>query len=442
MSTHEQSEAFRAGQAALAAGSYDAARRHFRAVEEEAGTASETYAQLRAADALLEEGKLVAAARLYDAVLGRNPSVAGAHAGLARIALLTDHLEEGKVHAVTCMKLAPECGLGFTLVGLVLERLDEEDQAVALLQKGVALSPDDALCRLHLGRVLAARGDVTSAIDTLEVAVRLAPERPDPYLFLGLAHRVAQRYDRAIEALRRATTLAPTRRDVWATLGDVFFEVRDFEAARAAYDAGLTACGEHPLLLERVLSATMMLDDPSAAVGYLERQLAVAPNHERGWLNLANLSMVAGLFSKAEAAVRALLARNPSSWEAHYVLGNLFAATDALELAERAYRQAMALDSTEWKPLLNLATMLLEGTDPERYPEALALLDKASLLAPEDEWRIPYDRALALTRLGRRAEALAAAAAIVKAAPAEHPISREARRLVANLEERTLARAG
>jgi tetratricopeptide (TPR) repeat protein len=429
------SDLFSRAEQALKAGAYDEAKKLFREDEEAKGSRADSLAKLQAADAKLAAGDLNAAAALYETVLERNPSVAEAYQGLGRIALFTGNLDAAKVHAMAAVRLAPRHGMGWTLVGLVHESLGEHDLVLDALKKGAELSPDVFLCQFNLGRYLASRGRAQEAVAALTQATGLAPTNPDGFLFLGLAYKVGKQYRLALKALEKAKDLAPKSLDAWATLGDVLFELREFKAARDMLDQGLAACGDHPALLEKALAATMMLDDVPGAVAYLERELKVAPQHEQAWLNLANVSILAGDYDKAEKVAKHLLEKNPRQWEAHFVLGNLYAAAPVPQKAEAAYRKARECAPKQWRPLVNLATLFIEGADASRYPEALSLLDEAAALAPKAEWRVPYNRALALTRLGRKDEALALARAIQRDAPTNHPLVAEAKKLESNLLE-------
>lgn len=427
------SELFRRAEQALKAGSYDEAKKLFREDEEAKGSRADSVAKLQAADAKLAAGDLNGAAELYEAVLERNPSVSEAYQGLGRISLFTGQLDAAKVHAMAAVRLAPRQGLGWTLVGLVHESLEEHEQALPALQKGAELSPDVFLCQFNLGRYLASRGRAQEAVAALTKATGLSPTNADGFLFLGLAYKVGKQHRLALKALEKAKDLAPKSVDAWATLGDVLFELREFQAARDILDRGLAACGDHPALLEKVLAATMMLDDAPGAAAYLERELKVVPEHEQAWLNLANVSILTGEYDKAEKVAKHLLEKNPKQWEAHFVLGNLYAAAPVPDKAEAAYRKAMACAPNEWRPVVNLATLFLEGNQAAKYPEALSLLEKAATLAPKTEWRVPYNTALAFTRLGKTEQALSIVRAIQKDAPASHPMVAEAKKLESNL---------
>jgi tetratricopeptide (TPR) repeat protein len=430
-----QSELYRRGVEQLKAGNYEEAKRLFRENEEKAGTASETKALLHEAETRLSKGDLQGAAPLYDQLLERNPSLPEVYLGLARIALFTEELEAARVHAMGAVRLGPGLGLSWALMGLVHEASGDMKSALEHLGKAIELSPTVFLCQFNYGRVMAAAGHPAQAIMSLTQATELEPRNPNGFYILGMAYKQAHQYESALKAFDQAKELDPKNVDTWATLADVLFEVKEFQAARDMLDQGLARCGDHPALLEKALATAMMLSDVEGAIGYVERELKVVPNHEQGWLNLAHLRALKEDFEGSEEAARELLRRNPKSWEAWFHLGNLFEAIPDEAKAEEAYRHAVERAPGNWKTLTNLAGLLVQMTSKEKNAEALPLLEKALPLAPQGEWRVHYNLALAHTRLGNRERALELARQIQREAPAADAMVEEARKLESNLQE-------
>lgn len=431
-----QSELYKRGFEQLKAGNYEEARRLFKENEDKAGTTAATLGLVQKAEAQLAAGDVKSAAALYEQVLDRNPSIPETYLGLARLALFTNDLESAKVHATAATRLAPKTGLAWTLLGMVHESQGDTAGALQHLRKGSELSPNTFLCQFNYGRALAAAGQPKEGIMPLMAATGLEPKNPDGFYTLGIAYKEAKQYENALRAFEKAKDLAPKNLDTWATLADVLFEVKEFKAARDILDRALATCGDHPALLEKALAAAMMLNDPEGGAAYVERELKVVPKHEQGWLNLAGLYLLTKDYDKSEQAAKTLLEKNPKNWEAWFHLGNLYEASPELEgKAEDAYRKAIELGPKEWRPLMNLGVLFVESTNAKKHAEAVSLLEKAQALAPKDEWRIPYNLALAYTRLGKKDQALALAQKIQREAPAEHVMAVEARRLESNLRE-------
>jgi tetratricopeptide (TPR) repeat protein len=430
-----QSELYQCGLEQLRAGHFDEATRCFAMNEQKAGEAARTAALLRQAEALLAKGELEAAAGLFEQVLERNPSLAGAYLGLTRISLAAGELAAARVHATAASSLAPTHGLAWTLLGLVQEASGEADAALGNVKKGAELAPGLFLCQVSSGRMLLAAGQCAEAVEPLFRATRLEPLNFEAHSLLAAGYRASGQRERAIEALESATRLAPERVGGYAALGDALFEGKAYRAARSALDRGLANCGESPVLLEKALACAMMLADWAGAARYVQRELAVVPEHERGWMNLASLQLLTGEADKSEQTAKELLARSPNCWEAWFHLGNLYEAVPLEAMAEEAYRRAVALAPGQWKPLMNLAGLLVQLTVREKNLEAVGLLEQATTLAPKEEWRVTYNLALARTRLGERGAALALAREVIARWPDNPEALKQARVLEANLLE-------
>lgn len=432
-----QTELFRQGLAELKAGRYAEARKLFAENEEKTGTTAKSKDLLKKAEANLAAGKLDEAASQLDELLDLNPTNPDVYFGLARIALFTGQVADAKTHAMAAVKVAPQLPLGWTLLGLVNESEGDLKGALANLEKGAQLGQRVFLCQFNFGRLLTSEGRAGDGVPYLIKATELEPKNADGFIILGLALRQLKQYEKALKALEQGKDAAPKNPDGWATFADVLFEVKEFKAAREVLDRGLDAVGEHPALLEKATACAMMLNDTEGAVQYIERELLVAPHHDQAWLNLANLSMLTGDLDRSEQAAKALIKKDPTMWEAWFHLGNLYDAIPDEAKAEDAYRKAASLKGDNWKVLMNFATLLVQTTVKAKHQEAKTLLLKAKTLAPQGEWRVHYNLALAHVRLDENKEALELAREIQsKGAPAD-PIVAEAKKLESNLLEKS-----
>lgn len=430
-----QTELYRRGLESLRAGRFEEATRCFASNEREAGEAAKTAALLRQADELLEGRQLEAAARLFESVLQRNPSFVAAYHGLARIALASGATDAARVHAAAASKLAPAHGLAWTLLGLVEEASGELGQAIPLAEKGARLSPGAPLCQLNLGRMLLSAGRAGEAVGPLFRATCLSPHDASAFRLLAEAHRASGQREQAIRALESAVGIAPRSVESHAALGDALFAQKAYREARQALDRGLDRCGDSPFLLEKALACAMKLEDWEGALRYVQRELAVVPHHERGWLNLAGLQLLTGRTDDSVQTAKQILASNPRCWEAWFHLGNVYEALPEEAPAEDAYRRAVAVAPRQWKPLVNLAALLVQLPEREKHQEAVQLLEQAQPLAPEGEWRATYNLALARARLGERGEALALAREVFARWPGDPEARRRSRVLESNLSD-------
>jgi tetratricopeptide (TPR) repeat protein len=424
---------FARGRRALDLGQYDEARRLFDQHELLLGTQDETKALLASGEARTAAGDVGGAARDFQRALERNPGLAQAWIGQARLALFTGDGASARTHATAATKLDPSLGAGWTMLGLVHEAEGDSMTALELLGRGAEGAPSSFFGQFNLGRVLASVRRFEEAVPVLRRAIALEPKNAAGHETLAIALERWGRLDEAVAAREAVVALLPTNVEAWAALVDLHFGRKALGAALKTAERGLAAGGESPILLEKAIACAMLRDDLEGAVRLLERELKVAPHHERAWLNLANLSILSGDVPRAERLARAFVQQHPARWEGHFLLANLLEGTGRLDDALVAYRAAVAYGPTEWRPHVNLGAALVQHADPAFHREAVEVLTTALRLVPVGEWRALYNLALAKVRVGARDEALALARRIEAEAPPDSSMAAEAQRLRRNL---------
>lgn len=426
-------ELYLKGTRQLKAGQYEEAKRSFRENEEKSGTSGQTAMLLQQAERALNDGALKDAAAQYASVMMRNPGIADAYVGLARVALFNNQLKAARLHATAATRLAPQHGLAWTLLGLVHEAESDTPGALPLVAKGAVLAPSTALCQLNLGRVLVALDRPAEALAPLNAAAELEPHNADMLALLGHAYRLAGQPLLALRWLERARDLEPKRVARWTTLAEALLQAGQFRAATEMMEVGVQQLGEQAALYEIMVAAALMQGDVAGAIATLERQVQGAPEHQQGWENLLNLRLVKGAHAGALEAGQVLTERFPEQWKGWFLLGTVHDAMANTAEAVAAYRKAISLKSDDFRPLTNLATLCLESASTAQTAEAMELLQRALPLAPKGEWRVHYNLALAHAQLGQKAPALEFLRKIQKEADPALPVVADAQRLEATL---------
>ena len=90
-----------------------------------------------------------------------------------------------------------------------LLHLDRPDQAISVLQSGMAQLGGDAEAHGLLGAALARVGNDAAAVSHFEQAVRLDPVRPSNHYNLGVAYEKTARQDWALEGYKQALLRDP-----------------------------------------------------------------------------------------------------------------------------------------------------------------------------------------------------------------------------------------
>lgn len=390
---------------------------------------------LSQAESQMHAGEIDAAAKLFLQAIKADKNAVQAYVGLARASLFLGMTDEAEAYARAGAKVAPESGEVQTALGLVHEAKGEIEQAIPAYRRGAELAPDTFFVRFNCGRALAAAGRHSEGIPHLDRATELDPASYDAHYALGIAYKEAGLIGEAIEAFSAAMDVSPDNLDIYATLADVLIEERDLEMADKILREGLRRSDNHPALLERAASLAMATGNLQMAVDCLELQVKKLPDYSRAWLNLAHVYLLVKQLERSEEAGKRAQELDPKSWEPPYHLGNLYEALRLHDQAEKAYRRAVALAPNEYRPLGNLAGLLIQLDDAERNAEAAPLLERAIQLAPDGEWRLHYNLALAHVKLGETSKALDLLDLILQTAPPENEAVELARVLQSNLFE-------
>lgn len=169
---------------------------------------------LREAVARHQAGDLARAEALYRAVLRTCQQDANALHLLGVALRQRGALEEALAHLDRAVALRPDNPLFLANRGAALADAGRLAEAVADLSRAAAGRPGDATTLRNLGQAMAALGNARAAIDPLSRAVAAAPDAPEPRLALAHALREAGEAKAAVEAARAALARAPAGSEI------------------------------------------------------------------------------------------------------------------------------------------------------------------------------------------------------------------------------------
>ncbi|HEY8156028.1 MAG TPA: tetratricopeptide repeat protein [Myxococcota bacterium] len=246
----------------------------------------------------------------------RNNHVAHINLGLVR--LESRDLRDAAVHLSAALRIAPGSAVAHALLGTVrfeqgraaeaaaeFERalsaagpgddqatwfwglaaaqlaVGQGPQAVASLERAVALQPGSAPLHAHLARALASQGRLADAIARLDEALRLEPGNPELTVLRAVLLERAGRTSEAIAAYREALRLgsqAPDLRNNLAFLlattgsGDLAVVAEAVQLAEQA----VAQLGENPVALATLATAYAAAGRSEEAARTAQRAIAVA----------------------------------------------------------------------------------------------------------------------------------------------------------------------
>lgn len=261
--------------------------------------------------------------------------------------------------------------------------------AAVLLVVGALASPALAGPSTDDARVLRAEamaalnaGDRDTAVKYLTGAARLAPD-PGLWTMVGDMHASLDRFGAAADAWEAALALAPADPGVLERLSRSSAAAGDWQRATDAQ--------------ARLVSAleTRAKADPDGLHRELfaGETLPVRASHRMHLARLSTLAVLAGDFTTAEQAARALVASDRRALDGHLALGYVFLQARELDEAAEAYAEVLALDPHNTVALNNLGTIDYMGRDLKgagaRFEAVLG-----------SDARTPYAESVALANLG------------------------------------------
>ena len=151
------------------------------------------------------------ARELFEQAVALDPQYALAHAYLALALIIEngygrapdDIKQRALTTATTAVRLDPRESRCHVFLGQVHRFRDEYDLAIAHLERGLALNPNDTRGMIHLSTVLGVSGRAEEGIEIIQRAIKI-----DPYLHfywgtLALCLYALKRYEEALEAHRK-----------------------------------------------------------------------------------------------------------------------------------------------------------------------------------------------------------------------------------------------
>ncbi len=200
----------------------------------------------------------------------------------------------------------------WNLRGATFRMLGRPDDAIAALDRAIAVDPAFAGARINRANVLLDRGDDLGALAGFSEAAALTPADPMPRTLVGRVLARLGRPAEAVDQFRQAVTLRPDFADAWRELAAALSTLQRPAEAEAAIVEGLGSNPDNPRLLEA-------------------RLLILRASGQR---------------SQAQALLDGLALRFPQAGWVQFHLGDLKTATDP-EAAIAHLRRAVELEPQE-----------------------------------------------------------------------------------------------
>ena len=175
-------------------------------------------ARLGLGAALQKQNQPGAAAEAFTQVLALEPDHWGAHFNLGQLARIRGDLQTAERHYRAVLDMQPRHVPSLANLGLILLRLERSVDAIAMLERALAIDPALPEVRRRIGIALCGTGQLSHSLPYLEQAV--AESSDDGYLVNGyaLVLLATGQPDAAIAALRSALLRTPDSPELHSNL--------------------------------------------------------------------------------------------------------------------------------------------------------------------------------------------------------------------------------
>jgi protein O-GlcNAc transferase len=278
-------------------------------------------------------------------------------------------------------------------------------QEAEVLYKKMPHNPD----ALHLRGVIAHQlNQNDQAIELINKAVRAQPSNPAYYYSLDTAYRALGRLDEVTAGYQRLLEHTPENAIAWNRLGNA---IKDQGMPAEAVTCYQNAIALKPDFSEAFNNLGIVFaehDELESAIDCYNRALALDPADATTHANLGIVFRKQRKLDQAEECYRKAIALKPDFAAAQTNLGNVLQEQNKLEEAVACFRRALALQPADAVLLLNLGNGLMEL---EKLDEATNCFENALALKPD----FPEAHAQSGACLARKGNPVEAAARFLKA---------------------------
>lgn len=204
---------------------------------------------LAEAQALLDQGKAVAAVRLVRQLLGAHPTDPAVWAFAGRCFLGAGQPRAAAEAFARATAITPQAHHAWSGLSRAARQLGDMGVAVHAARKAATAHPENARYQAILGDLLFRVGHLDYAERRLHRATTLDPSLVVAWLNLAIVRAAQQDSDGALTALAGAQAAAPQRLVVWLRTAEVHLAIGQLAQAEAAVDRAAALAPAHPRVL-------------------------------------------------------------------------------------------------------------------------------------------------------------------------------------------------
>jgi predicted O-linked N-acetylglucosamine transferase (SPINDLY family) len=272
------------------------------------------------------------------------------------------------------LRLDPRCAEAHSELGHALEALQQNDEALACVDRLIDLNPDFIEAYYRRGNLLLASGRLDDAVASFDMMARRDPIHVSTWNNRGNALFQLGQREQALESYNKALALKPTHVAALINRGVALLQPspgtnasrpEQLRHALDDFDRALALAPDQALAWTNRGEALRALGRFEDALASCEQALSINPEIELAWLFRARTLKDIGSVSEAVVACQRLLEINPNSQPALTELGICFALQADAEAAVSCFDRSLAINPDDESTLSNriFALDFLEKSD-------------------------------------------------------------------------------
>ncbi len=376
-----------------------------------------TQSRKKAADALLQENRLVEARELYakicridtaDAqawfrlgvissqlgdfvetenccrrVLAVEPHLSDAGFLMASALEAQGKLDEAEARYRQALRLKPASAEGHARLGMVLQRTGKLESAQANYRESLRLDPRQPLIHYNLGVVLNELKCPLEAEQSYREALWLDPDNAKVHANLAFVLRVQGKLEEAEASYREALRIDPDCAEIYYNLGLTLKDQGRYDEAALNHRSALERSPQYVDAYVGLAHALQGSKNHSEALVNFEKALEIRPDLDdpEVYMGRAYALQVLGKYSEALADYAHVIELKPEYAAAHHNQGLMLFALGIMGEAIGRFQQALRLVPDYVEAFIGLGSAWLALN---RSEEALACFEQALQIAPEN----------------------------------------------------------
>jgi Flp pilus assembly protein TadD len=279
----------------------------------------------------------------------------------------------------------------FINLGIVLSRLDRDDEATAVFAKAIDREPKNPDFLNALAKHHRKLGHYERAEATFVRALALDASSALIYSDLGSFYLSRGRFLEAADCFREMTRLAPDQAKAHQQLGQALHRLKRYESALSTFETALRCDPKHAPSYNSMGVMLKKIGRVEESVQSYRSAIKVDPEMKEAHNNLANALRDNNLTAEAEKTVEQALLLWPDYGDLYNTRGIMEQQSGKKDQAVTSYRRAIELSPTLSKAFHNLTSIKKTAADDPIVPLIAA---RAVDLSLSEHDRINYNFAL------------------------------------------------